>query len=553
MRKLRCAVYTRKSSEEGLDMAFNSLDAQREACEAYIQSQRAEGWVLLPTAYDDGGYSGGSMERPALARLLEDVKLGLVDVIVVYKVDRLTRSLPDFAKIVDVLDAADASFVSVTQAFNTTTSMGRLTLNVLLSFAQFEREVIAERVRDKIAQSKARGIWMGGTVPYGFRVEDRRLQVVENEAETVRYIYAAYLEAASVRALKERLDAEGIVTRVQQRGGRLVGGGPWGRGALHWLLRNPIYIGKLRHRELLHDGEHQAIVPLDLWEQVQAKLAAGVERAKRERAASGALLLGMIRDGADRPMTSSHTQKGQRRYRYYLSSISAEANAGITQAEAAPVSRIAMARLDGAVREAVTLLLQDQRHIAGLAPLCDAAGTAARLAQAQTTADTLMTGAVPDMRALLQAIDLRVTVDAGSVSASVDATRLATLLDGSAPDADEAGERLALPISIARHATGRAARIVLGATSTPHADPALVTLISRAHRTAAALLDGSMHAGRYSVRIARLAYLAPDITTAILDGKQPPAMTARTLLMTPDLPLDWSEQRHLLAFATPAA
>jgi site-specific DNA recombinase len=256
MKKLRCAIYTRKSSEEGLDMAFNSLDAQREACEAYLKSQRAEGWVLLPTFYDDGGFSGGSMIRPALARLLDDVKAGLVDVIVVYKVDRLTRSLPDFAKIVDVLDAAEASFVSVTQAFNTTTSMGRLTLNVLLSFAQFEREVIAERVRDKIAQSKARGIWMGGTVPYGYRVEDRRLQVVEEEAETVRYIYAAYLEAPSVRALKERLDAEGIVSRAQLRGGKPVGGGPWGRGALHWLLRNPIYIGRLRHRDLLHDGEH---------------------------------------------------------------------------------------------------------------------------------------------------------------------------------------------------------------------------------------------------------------------------------------------------------
>ena len=345
MKKLRCAIYTRKSSEEGLDMAFNSLDAQREACEAYVTSQRAEGWVLLPTAYDDGGFSGGSMVRPALARLLEDVKIGLVDVIVVYKVDRLTRSLPDFARIVDVLDAAEASFVSVTQAFNTTTSMGRLTLNVLLSFAQFEREVIAERVRDKIAQSKARGIWMGGTVPFGYRVAERKLHIVEAEAAVIRHIYAAYLEVPSVRALKELVDAEGIVSRRQMRGGKLVGGGPWGRGALHWLLRNPVYIGKLRHHHLLHVGEHQAIVPQDLWDRVQAKLTDKTEcrDGQRDRAYSGALLLGHIRDGVGRPVTSTYTQKGTRRYRYYVSSVSSETNAGVKQAEAAALTRIAMA------------------------------------------------------------------------------------------------------------------------------------------------------------------------------------------------------------------
>jgi len=202
MKKLRCAIYTRKSTEDGLDMDFNSLDAQREACEAYVKSQRSEGWVLLPTAYDDGGVSGGTMDRPALQRLLGDVRDGRVDVIVVYKVDRLTRALSDFAKIVDILDAAGASFVSVTQAFNTTTSMGRLTLNVLLSFAQFEREVIAERVRDKIAQSKARGIWMGGPVPLGYDVQDRKLVVNAAEAETVRHIFRSYLDQPSVRALK---------------------------------------------------------------------------------------------------------------------------------------------------------------------------------------------------------------------------------------------------------------------------------------------------------------------------------------------------------------
>lgn len=533
-------------------MAFNSLDAQREACEAYVKSQRAEGWVLLPTLYDDGGFSGGSMIRPALARLLEDVKVGLVDVIVVYKVDRLTRSLPDFAKIVDVLDAADASFVSVTQAFNTTTSMGRLTLNVLLSFAQFEREVIAERVRDKIAQSKARGIWMGGTVPFGYRVEDRKLHVVEEEAETVRYIYAAYLEAPSVRALKERLDDEGIISRAQERGSKTVGGGPWGRGALHWLLRNPIYTGKLRHRDLLHEGEHQAIVPQELWNKVQAKLADGADRAQRTREATGALLLGMIRDGADRPMTSTYTEKRGRLYRYYVSSVSAETNAGVTQAEAAPLTRISMARLDGAVRASLAELLSDELCVAGLVPHLDAAATAGRLGRAAKLASDVLCGSSEPARPFLSAIDLKIFVRETSITASVDAAKLAAQLDDDEVE-EGSGERLSIPIDITRAAKGRAARMVLGAATVPEADLALVNLIVRAQRTAADLLDGKQAVNGYAVRIARLAYLAPDITCAILDGRQPPTITRRSLLMTPDLPLDWAAQRALLGFAATAA
>ncbi|MGD9710816.1 MAG: recombinase family protein [Thermomicrobiales bacterium] len=260
---MRCAIYTRKSTDEGLKQSFNSLDAQREACAAYILSQTHEGWEDVGEHYDDGGWSGGTMERPALRQLLEDVCLGKIDIIVVYKVDRLTRSLADFAKIVEVLDANGASFVSVTQAFNTTNSMGRLTLNVLLSFAQFEREVTAERIRDKIAASKARGMWMGGPIPIGYQLQDRKLVPDHQEAATVSLIFERYVELRSIAALVDELYDQGIVTKSRTyRDGRTVGGIPFNKGPLAQLLQNPIYIGKVRHRDQLHDGQHEAIIDL---------------------------------------------------------------------------------------------------------------------------------------------------------------------------------------------------------------------------------------------------------------------------------------------------
>src|SRR5208282_2457298 len=269
----RCSAYTRKSSEEGLEQNFNSLHAQREACEAFIRSQAGEGWRLVKTAYDDGGLSGGTMERPALQRLLTDINQGLIDVVVVYKVDRLTRSLADFAKMVEVFDAHGVSFVAVTQQFNTTTSMGRLTLNVLLSFAQFEREVTGERIRDKIAASKKKGIWMGGTVPLGYDWCDRRLVVNEAEAATVRHIFERYLKLRSVRLLRDELSRDGIVSKVRvSKKGIRAGGQPFGRGALYELLANPIYLGEIRHRKVRHPGQHPAIVDRKIWERVQERL-----------------------------------------------------------------------------------------------------------------------------------------------------------------------------------------------------------------------------------------------------------------------------------------
>ena len=316
---LRCAIYTRVSTEHGLDQEFNSLDNQREAAEAYIRSQAHEGWRLLPGRYDDGGFSGGSLERPALQRLLVEVQARRVDVIVVYKVDRLTRALSDFAKLVELFDGHGVSFVSVTQAFNTTTSMGRLTLNVLLSFAQFEREVTGERIRDKIAASKRKGIWMGGVVPLGYRVEDRALHVVEEHAALVRAIFAGYLAHGTVAALKQDLDEQGITLPARRDGaGRETGGGPFSRGHLYKLLGNPLYIGQLRHKGQVHEGQHAAIVDGATWQAVQERLTTNHHQHHRGRSESVHLLTGRLRDVAGEPMVPSHAQKGSLRYRYYV-------------------------------------------------------------------------------------------------------------------------------------------------------------------------------------------------------------------------------------------
>src|ERR1700693_22360 len=275
----RCAIYTRKSSEDGLDQDYNSLHAQREACEAFVKSQAGEGWRLIKTAYDDGGFSGAGMERPGLQQLLENIRDGLVDTVVVYKVDRLTRSLTDFAKMVELFDARGVSFVAVTQQFNTTTSMGRLTLNVLLSFAQFEREVIGERIRDKVAASKRKGIWMGGVLPLGYDVRERKLVVNHDEAETVRGTFERYLELGSVRLLANDLRLRGIISSVRvTRSGKARGGKQFSRGALYCLLSNSAYIGEIRHKQERHPGQHEGIVSRALWERVQERLR---ERATR--------------------------------------------------------------------------------------------------------------------------------------------------------------------------------------------------------------------------------------------------------------------------------
>jgi site-specific DNA recombinase len=325
---LRCAVYTRKSTEYNLDLEFNSLDAQREACEAYIKSQAHEGWRLIPDHYDDGAFSGASLDRPALQVLLAEVKLGKIDVIVVYKVDRLTRSLADFAKLVELFDQHTVSFVSVTQSFNTTSSMGRLTLNVLLSFAQFEREVIGERVRDKIAASKAKGIWVGGPVPIGYASINKKLVVVLEDAETVRLIFQRYLEVGSIRDLAEDLDRRKIRTRRQAlSNGKIRGGIRFGVGSLAQLLRNRFFIGEIAYRGAQYVGEHEAIVDRPLFEAVQAKLAASATARRNKSKASTSILAGRIFDEHGNRMTPTHTNKQGARYRYYVSHSSLQQGA----------------------------------------------------------------------------------------------------------------------------------------------------------------------------------------------------------------------------------
>jgi DNA invertase Pin-like site-specific DNA recombinase len=347
---LRCATYTRKSTEHNLDLEFNSLDAQREACEAYIKSQTHEGWRLVRSRYDDGGLSGASLDRPALQQLLVDVRNGSIDVIVVYKVDRLTRSLADFAKLVELFDQHSVSFVSVTQSFNTTSSMGRLTLNVLLSFAQFEREVIGERVRDKIAASKRKGLWVGGPIPLGYATLNKKLIVVPEEAETVRTMFRLYLECGSVGALAEELVRRKILSKVRRyASGRTRGGGPYSVGALAHFLKNRFYIGEVVYRGETHAGEHEPIVDRTTFDAVQARLAENVRVRWVRMNDSPAILMGRIFDDRGNRMTPSHSNKDGVRYRYYVSHVLLQRR----KENAGSVARVPAASMEMLVVEAV--------------------------------------------------------------------------------------------------------------------------------------------------------------------------------------------------------
>jgi len=347
VRKRRCAVYTRVSTDEGLKQEYNSLDAQRDACEAYVASQRAEGWLLLRDRYDDGGFSGGTLERPGLKRLLADIEAGRVDVVVVYKIDRLSRSLSDFSKLVEVFDRHDVTFVSVTQSFNTTTSMGRLTLNILLSFAQFEREVIGERIRDKFAASRARGMWMGGKVPLGYDVQNRKLVVNQAEAETVRTIFARFADLRSGLKLIRELQQEGVTTKT---------GKPIDKGYLYKLLNNRTYLGDAPHKGTIHRGEHVAIVPRDLWDRVHAVLAeAPRARAGQSRNQTPALLKGLIYGLDGRALSPSHTMRKGRQYRYYVAQA---VQKGSVDLRPDLVRRISAGEIEGAVMAQVRALLR---------------------------------------------------------------------------------------------------------------------------------------------------------------------------------------------------
>jgi DNA invertase Pin-like site-specific DNA recombinase len=354
IRKVRCAIYTRKSVDEGTAQEYNSLDAQRDACDAYIASQRLEGWLALRDRYDDHGFSGGTLERPALRRLLADIEAGKVDVVVVYKIDRLSRALMDFSKLVEVFDAHTVTFVSVTQSFNTTTSMGRLTLNILLSFAQFEREVIGERIRDKFAASRARGRWMGGKVPLGYDVKDRKLVVNDAEAARLRMIFERFAEMGSATALAKQLRAEGVTTKT----GKLID-----KGDIYKLLNNRTYIGDAPHKGVIHRGEHQAIVSRELWDRVHEILQVSPRvRANEHRTQSSALLRGTLFGIDGRALSPTHTVRRGKHYRYYISQTVLKGGAS---ADSGIVRRIGAAEIEAVVMAQVRALVRQPEVIVG--------------------------------------------------------------------------------------------------------------------------------------------------------------------------------------------
>jgi site-specific DNA recombinase len=360
-KSVRCAIYTRVSTEQGLDQDFNSLDAQYEAASAYIKSQAHAGWTQIRSRYDDGGYSGGSTDRPDLQRLLEDIRARKIDVIVVYKVDRLTRSLADFAKLVELFDAHGVSFVSVTQQFNTTTSMGRLTLNVLLSFAQFEREVTSERIRDKVAASKRKGIWVGGNLPLGYEMKDGKIAVVEEEAEQVRFIYRRYLELGSVNELVRDLGERDIRTKFKKLStGTTRGGIPFGRGSLYYLLNNHFYIGEVKYKNEILPGEQPPILDRALFESVRQKALAQWSHRTLARSKSDHLLAGLLFDDAGHPMVPTHATKAGVRYRYYASAPVLHGEA--KTASAGSISRVPAADLEEAVLKSLKDHLTEQQN-----------------------------------------------------------------------------------------------------------------------------------------------------------------------------------------------
>jgi len=563
---VRCAVYTRKSSEEGLEQEFNSLDAQREACEAYIRSQKSAGWVALADMYDDGGISGGTMERPALQRLIADIAGGRVDTVVVYKVDRLTRSLNDFAKIVEAFDAKSVSFVSVTQQFNTTTSMGRLTLNMLLSFAQFEREVTGERIRDKIAASKQKGMWMGGLPPLGYDVQDRKLVVNDTEAETVREIFRRYANLKSVRALKEDLDAASIVSKARlDRFGHASGSMPIARGALYLMLQNRIYLGEIVHKDKAYPGLHQPIIDAALWIQVQATLVENrIERVTRSKATAPSLLAGLVNDASGERMSPTHAIKNGTRYRYYVSQSLIKR--GRPQASDA-ACRVPAADLEMLVESRICALLRDENVLFEAAGTGTVASRKSLIEKAADLARRWPSLPTPDRRAILHVLVARIDVRPETVDVALRIQVLPQVIKPHLDirrlpiDMDGPFKVLSVPARVRR--TGLETKLLIqgahGAEACRAPDRSLLRLLALARRlnelvmtsNGKSIQDLAAEAGlsrSYFSRVLRLSFLAPDITRAVVQGRQPVGFNAIKLMRAGQFALQWSDQRRELGF-----
>ncbi|MGO9774170.1 MAG: recombinase family protein [Roseiarcus sp.] len=526
-RTLRCAIYTRVSTDQGLEQDFNSLDAQREACAAYIRSQAHEGWTLVPGCYDDGGYSGGSLDRPALQALLDAVARRQVDVVVVYKVDRLTRSLADFAKLVEAFDAHGVSFISITQSFNTTTSMGRLTLNMLLSFAQFEREVTGERIRDKIAASKKKGIWVGGVVPLGYRVVERKLLIDEEEAKTVRLIFDCYLELGSIQALLQDLRERGVVTRRRTLAtGKTIGGIPFTKGPLAYLLKNRMYLGELNHGANSYPAEHPPLIPRELFDSVQAHLASKAAASGYRQSRSEALLTGKLFDDRGHRMTPSYAVKDGVRYRYYISSATKDGHQDV----AGKIARVPAADVERVVIDAIARLAEPNTARDG----ADALDRGREMVRQFVEKITIRPGA----------IEIALTLDAAAIAGnssivatwSKPPTRIQREIVAPAqgewedPRAMSSDTRSRLLAAIAK------ARGWLDELTSGRAPDigALAARESRSPRSASMLLS--------------LAFLAPDLVKAIVENRLPRGIG---LTRMTDLPSDWDEQHRVLGVRAP--
>jgi site-specific DNA recombinase len=529
---LRCAIYTRKSSEHGLEQDFNSLDAQREAAEAYIKSQAHEGWKLAKARYDDGGLSGGTLERPALQSLLADIRARKIDVVIVYKVDRLTRSLADFAKLIELFEAHGVSFVAVTQQFNTTTSMGRLTLNVLLSFAQFERELASERIRDKFAASRRKGMWMGGTVPLGYDVKDRKLVINQEEAERVRFIFKRYLALGCVSALREDLERRGI--RSKQRvltSGEVLGGCSFRRGALYHILRNHVYRGEVVHKGVAYPGEQERIVDEELWNAVQTKLTANWGARSRLRFETGALLCGLIFDDRGNLMSPTYTIRRGNRYRYYIS------RALVAGSKEAAGSHARVAADD--VEQQVAELLSS------------------RLSKPELLKDLASGTWSTETRAIVQETVEKVVVCHSKVEIALKAGTPAELSTSSSEEG-ETSQVYTTPLPGPRLRARKEIIVPGGRGQTPRRiNHALVLAIARAKAWMKDLRSGQYRdtteiAERFKLndehvrRLLRFCYLAPEIVEAIVEGRQPRSLSVRRLLQ--GIPCAWPDQRIAFGF-----
>ncbi|MEZ5732821.1 MAG: recombinase family protein [Paracoccaceae bacterium] len=541
MVRVRCAIYTRKSSDEGLEQEFNSLDAQREACEAYIASQRHEGWELVRDHYDDGGISGGHLERPALQRLMRDVDAGKVDQIVVYKIDRLTHSLADFARLVDRLDAAKASFVSVTQSFNTATSMGRLTLNVLLSFAQFEREVTAERIRDKIAASKRKGLWMGGYVPLGYNAAGRTLTINAGEAETVRMLFALYETHRALHLVAKAAQRIGLRSkRYVTQSGRETGGQFMSRGHIHKILTNPLYIGKVCHKGVIHEGQHPAIIEEDQWERVQQVLQeqSAIPRGQKTSGRPSAPLTGKIYDAEGARLTPVHTQKRGRRYDYYISHAlkTAPVPPDRTTGWRLPARDFEKRVVAAVLRHLRAALMRDLVPSAEVKLIADAT--------------SVIAGAGAD---LLQSVE-RVVLGQGKIAITLAPKALGQALGIPTDRINPDSLHFDVPFGLRRR--GVETRLLLEGDALPR-DETLIANIAKGYAMLGDVLSGRSFreiadTNALSVKrvqqIVEFAFLSPHSVRRIIEGRQPSFLTADWCLKN-EIPADWSAQDALFRTA----